>query len=110
LFPNVIVSLFFKPEYARAADLFPILGFFSIMFSCILVFSQYVQAIHRDRFFLVTALAGAATSITVGSMIIPQYGALGATWTLFAGHGTTAVLFGGLLFYVLCVKTDPIDQ
>ncbi|MCL2348352.1 MAG: oligosaccharide flippase family protein [Planctomycetaceae bacterium] len=105
-FPKWIVGVFFKPEFAEAAHILPILAIYNIVLAQGMVFVQYIQSARHDRLYSFGVFGGAALSFIFGFTIIPWYGLSGAAWSLLIAHGFSIFLYAMITLYSLYFRPD----
>ena len=110
LFPHWIVSTLFKPEYAAAASILPILGGYKIVFAVGEAFGQYVQSARFDRVYLLGVAGGSLISVIYGLTVIPIYGLFGAACTLFVAQLFTLVVNFGVTLYSFYMHNNTLAE
>lgn len=92
-FPNMIVTLIFRPEYHAVTRILPPLGGYLLLFSVGMVVSQYVLSLRLEKDYFYSMLIGGFLSIVLCPVLIPRYGISGAALTLVIAHGMTIVAY-----------------
>ena len=80
LWPEVIVRTLFKPEYAQAADILPVLAICVLAYALGIVSYQYVISSRFERFFAIDVTIGFTLGVSLSFNLIPRYGLPGAAW------------------------------
>jgi O-antigen/teichoic acid export membrane protein len=92
--PDYIFQVLFKPEYAAAAKILPIFGWYLLLFSLGLVASQYILSVGLEKTYFLSVVIGGVISICLCYLIIPEYKSIGAAWVLLLAHGSSMVVYG----------------
>lgn len=93
LFPEIILSLIYNPEYVTAAPVMRILGVYVILYSTGLAASQYIVSCRMDKLYLISVIIGSITSVALCYMLIPRYFAIGAALSLLISHGISIGIY-----------------
>lgn len=97
--PALILKTMFRPEYASAAPIVRVFAVYIVVFGLDLVATQYVISAHLNKTYCVVFLLGCFLSICFCVILIPQYGALGASVSLLLAHGVAVVVFYWAVVY-----------
>ena len=93
LWPDVILKVLFRPEYAPAAGALRILGIYIALFSLGLVASQYVIAARMEKVYFASVIVGGILSVLLCLFLIPKLGGMGAAISLLIAHGISMGLY-----------------
>jgi len=93
LWPDLILKILFRPEYASAAGTLRILGIYIALFSLGLVASQYVIAARMEKVYFASVIVGGVLSVLFCLFLIPKLGAMGAAISLLIAHGISMGLY-----------------
>jgi len=93
LWPDVILKVLFRPEYAPAAETLRIFGIYIVLFSLGLVASQYVIAARMEKVYFVSVIVGGVLSVFLCLFLIPKLGGVGAAISLLIAHGVSMGLY-----------------
>ena len=92
-----IEGLFFQGRYSQFVYLMPILGIAPIISAAYSGFSNILMAIKQPKALLVASLIWITVNLSVGTIIIMQYGILGAVISIIIGH--LSLLFSFYFLY-----------
>ena len=104
LCPGLIASCFFRPEYAAIADSLPVFAGYLILLSQGQVYALYLQNARHELLYFLGVAFGSVICVAMGVLVIPQWGAYGAAWTMTISHGSTMIVYGAATFYSLYFK------
>ena len=93
LWPDVILKILFRPEYAPAAGALRVLGIYIALFSLGLVASQYVIAARMEKVYFASVIVGGVMSVLFCLFLIPKLGGMGAAISLLIAHGISMGLY-----------------
>lgn len=93
LWPDVILKVLFRPEYAPAAGALRVLGIYIVLFSLGLVASQYVIAARMEKVYFASVIVGGVLSVLFCLFLIPKLGGIGAAISLLIAHGISMGLY-----------------
>ena len=93
LWPDVILKVLFRPEYAQAAGALRVLGIYIVLFSLGLVASQYVIAARMEKVYFASVIVGGVLSVLFCLFLIPKLGGMGAAIALLIAHGISIGLY-----------------
>lgn len=93
LWPDVILKVLFRPEYAPAAGALRVLGIYIVLYSFGLVASQYVIAARMEKVYFASVIVGGVLSVLFCLFLIPRLGGVGAAISLLIAHGTSMGLY-----------------
>ena len=93
LWPDVILKILFRPEYAPAAGALRVLGIYIVLFSLGLVASQYVIAARMEKVYFISVIVGGVLSVLLCLFLIPKLGGVGAAISLLIAHGISMGLY-----------------
>jgi len=93
LWPDLILKILFRPEYASAAGTLRILGIYIALFSLGLVASQYVIAARMEKVYFASVIVGGILSVLFCLFLIPKLGGMGAAISLLIAHGISMGLY-----------------
>ena len=102
VWPEFIIGLIYKPEYASAAGVLRILGIYVMVVSLGVVASQYIISARLEKMYFVIVMLGAALSVTLCFCLIPQMGGVGAAIALLIAHGVSMGLYWVILVRHVC--------
>ena len=93
LWPDVILKILFRPEYAPAAGALRVLGIYIVLFSLGLVASQYLIAARMEKVYFASVIVGGVMSVLFCLFLIPKSGGIGAAISLLIAHGISMGLY-----------------
>ena len=93
LVPDLITRTLFKPEYASAAGVLPILGVYVLVLAIGVAAAQFVVSSRYEKSYLAAVVAGNATGLVLCAVLIPVRGAVGAAWVLLLSHSTSMLIY-----------------
>ncbi len=102
VWPEFIIGLIYKPEYASAAGVLRILGIYVMVVSLGVVASQYIISARLEKMYFVIVMLGAALSVTLCFCLIPQMGGVGAAIALLIARGVSMGLYWVILVRHVC--------
>ncbi len=102
-----IVNLLYGPEYARTAQVLPILmiAFVSICFGSLAGF--LAPLLNLNWRLAIYSAIGAAANIGLNVWLIPKYGALGSAWVTVVTEVLTMSLMLGTALFALRLRIKP---
>ena len=89
-FPELILKIFFSPDYISSAGIMKIMGIYILVYSIAIISAQYVVAVRMERLYFFNVICGGCLSIILCYILIPKYSGLGAAFALLIAHGVTA--------------------
>ena len=87
VWPEFILRLIYKPEYASVAGALRIMGIYMMLFSLGLVASQYVVSARMEKVYFASVMVGGILSIALCFALIPVMGETGAALALLIADG-----------------------
>lgn len=93
VWPEFILRLIYKPEYASAAGALRVMGIYMMVFSLGLVASQYVVSARMEKVYFLSAIVGGILSIIFCILLIPSMGDTGAALALLVSHSVAMGLY-----------------
>ena len=99
-FPKMILTTFFRPEYASAAEILRVMGFYIWIIGIGQVSSEYIISRRIEKLYLASNFLGSGFCIILCFALIPKFSGLGAALSLLIGHGIA------IFCYFLCVIKD----
>ncbi len=93
LWPDVILKILFRPEYASEAGTLRILGIYIMCFSLGLVASQYIVSARMEKTYFASVIVGGILSVLFCLFLIPKLGGIGAAISLLIAHGISMGLY-----------------
>lgn len=93
LFPELILHMFFSPEYSSAADCMRILGAYVMVLGVGMVASQYLIAAHKDCIYSLTVILSAVLTLPCYFLFIPKFGEAGAALAVLSVHSSAMVVY-----------------
>jgi O-antigen/teichoic acid export membrane protein len=102
-----IVNLLYGPEFARSADVLPVL-MIAFVLICYGSLAGYLAPLLNLLWRLALyAAIGAALNVLLNVLLIPRYGALGSAWATVATEGLTMALMFGTAILALRLTLRP---
>jgi O-antigen/teichoic acid export membrane protein len=98
LWPEFILRLIYKPEYASAAGALRIMGFYIMVYSLGLVASQYVISARMEKLYFLSVIVGGILSLVFCLTLIPLMEDVGAALALLISHGIAMGLYWIAIF------------
>jgi PST family polysaccharide transporter len=86
-FPKMILTTLFRPEYASAAEVLRVMGFYIWIIGIGLVFSEYIISRRMEKLYFASNFLGSGLCIILCFALIPKFSGLGAALSLLIGHG-----------------------
>lgn len=93
VWPEFILRLIYKPEYASAAGALRIMGIYMMVFSLGLVASQYVVSARMEKLYFLSVIVGGILSLIFCLLLVPSMGGTGAALALLISHGVAMGLY-----------------
>jgi O-antigen/teichoic acid export membrane protein len=93
IFPDLILSTFFSQEYSQSITPLRIIGFYLMVISVGVVFSQYIIISRKDKLYMVIVLIFGAIGMLFSWFMVPKYQAKGAAISLILTHGLAICVF-----------------
>ncbi|MFC1762295.1 polysaccharide biosynthesis C-terminal domain-containing protein [Planctomycetota bacterium] len=89
VWPDFIIRLAYKPEYASAAGALRLMGFYMMLYSLGLVASQYVVSAGMEKTYFTSVIVGGILSLILCFTLIPSMGDTGAASAMVISHSVT---------------------
>ncbi len=93
IFPELILRLIYKPEYASSAGALRIMGVYMMIFSLGFVASQYIVSARMEKVYFTSVIVGGTLSVLLCFVLIPKLGGIGAAISLLIAHGISMGLY-----------------
>ncbi len=91
--PELILRLIYRPEYASSAGALRIMGLYMLTYGLGLVASQYVVSARLEKTYLSSVIIGGVLSVISCMLLIPSMGGTGAALALLLSHGVSMGLY-----------------
>ena len=91
LFPHALTHFFFTDEYASLGTYLPMFAFYLITLAIGIVFTQYLISKRKDRIYFALYIGGSILTIITAYATIPEWGVMGAVFSLCVPHGLTCI-------------------
>lgn len=91
--PTMILDLLYPSNYTAAAAVLQILGVYTVLLSVGVIASHYLMAARLDSFYLKAAASGAAATLLLYFLWVPDHGATGAALAVTIGHSLTMLAY-----------------
>ena len=102
VWPEFILRLIYKPEYASAAGALRIMGIYMMVVSLGVVASQYVVSAGLEKIYFASVIFGGVLSVTLCFWLIPEMGGLGATIALLIAHSVSIGSYWAIMVWHVC--------
>lgn len=93
VWPEFILRLIYKPEYASSAGALRVMGFYVMVFSLGLVASQYIISARMERLYFSIVIIGGILSLLLCFYLIPTMGDIGAALALLISNSIRIALY-----------------
>ncbi|MCF8070453.1 MAG: oligosaccharide flippase family protein [Desulfobacterales bacterium] len=93
VWPESVLRLIYRPEYASGADALRVMGIYLMLFSLGIVASQYVISAKLEKTYFTSIIVGGILSIASCLVLIPRLAGYGAALALLIGHGISMGLY-----------------
>lgn len=92
IFPEFILRLIYKPEYASGAGALRVMGFYLLVFSIAVVAAQYLVSSRQEKLYLRNVIIGGLVSVAFSFILIPKLEGLGAILSLLIAHSLLVMM------------------
>ena len=107
VFPNLIVRNLFSYEYSQSITPLRFIGFYLMIISVGVVFSQYIIISRKDKLYMLIVLIFGTISMLISWLIVPTYQATGAAISLVVSHGLAIFVFIFIVYQDLWKTQKP---
>ena len=98
-----LIRLLYGPQFSASASLFVVLVWSDVPIFFTVVIGNALIAKRLQNYFPLTAAAGAVCNVLMNLVLIPKYGALGASWATVVSY-----CLAGILLFLLFPKTRQL--
>ncbi len=92
LWPESILRLIYRPEYASGAGALRVMGFYLLVFSIAVVAAQYLVSSRQEKLYFRNVMIGGLVIVFLSFILIPKLGGLGAILSLLIAHGLLVMM------------------
>ena len=92
VWPESILRLIYRPEYASGAGALRVMGFYLLVVSIAFVAGQYLVSTRLEKLYFRNIIIGGLVSVTFSFILIPKHGGLGAILSLLIAHSLLVMM------------------